>query len=60
MANSSYTGMNLVDMARAHGDLAPVLPVGGFYETVALSAINDSMTDMLLGSARGLAVQLQV
>ena len=53
MANSSYTGMNLVDMARAHGDLAPVLPVGGFYETVALSAINDTMTDMLLGSARG-------
>lgn len=53
MANSSYTGMNLVDQARSHGDLAPVLPVGGFFETVALSAINDTMTDMLLGSARG-------
>ena len=26
MANSSYTGMHLVDMARSHGDLAPVLP----------------------------------
>ena len=48
MANSSYTGMHLVDMARSHGDLAPVLPTGGFYETVALSAINDTMTDMLL------------
>ena len=53
MANSSYTGMNLVDQARSHGDLAPVLQTGGFYETVALSAINDTMTDMLLGSARG-------
>jgi hypothetical protein len=53
MANSSYTGMHLVDQARSHGDLAPVLPTGGFYETVALSAINDTMTDMLLGSARG-------
>ena len=53
MANSSYTGMHLVDMARSHGDLAPVLPTGGFYETVALSAINDTMTDMLLRERRG-------
>jgi hypothetical protein len=53
MANSSYTIQNLVDMARTMGDLAPTLPTGGFYETLALSITNDVMTDMLLGSARG-------
>ena len=53
MSQSSYTLLQLVDMARSHGDLAPVLPTGGYFETVALSAANDTMTDMLLGSARG-------
>jgi hypothetical protein len=53
MANSSYTVQNLVDQARTMGDLAPVLPTGGYYETLALSITNDVMTDMLLGSARG-------
>ena len=53
MSNSSYTGQLLVDQARTQGDLAPVLPTGGFYDTLALSVINDVMTDMLLGSAKG-------
>lgn len=53
MGNSSYTVQNLVDIARARGDLAPTLPVGGAYETVALSAINDAMTEMLAGSWKG-------
>jgi hypothetical protein len=53
VSNSSYTGQNLVDMARTMGDLAPVLPTGGFFDTLALSVINDVMTDLLLGSARG-------
>ena len=53
MSNSSYTGQMLVDQARTMGDLAPVLPTGGFYDTLALSIINDCMTDMLLGSAKG-------
>jgi len=35
------------------GDLAPTLPTGGFYETLALSIANDVITDMLLGSAKG-------
>ncbi len=53
MGNSSYTVQNLVDIARAMGDLAPTLPTGGSYETVALSAINDAMTAMLAGSSKG-------
>lgn len=53
MGNSSYTIQNLVDIARAMGDLAPTLPTGGAYETVALSATNDAMTGMLAGSHKG-------
>ena len=53
MANSSYTIQMLVDQARTQGDLAPVLPTGGFFDTLALSIANDVMTDMLLGSAKG-------
>lgn len=53
MGNSSFTLQNLVDDARAMGDIAPTLPVGGFYETTALSAANDSMTAMLAGSSKG-------
>lgn len=53
MGNSSYTLQNLVDIARAMGDLAPTLPTGGAYETIALSAINDAMTAMLAGSSKG-------
>jgi hypothetical protein len=53
MGNSSYTLQNLVDIARAMGDLAPTLPTGGSYETVALSAINDAITAMLAGSSKG-------
>jgi hypothetical protein len=53
MGNSSYTLQNLVDIARAMGDLAPTLPTGGSYETIALSAINDAMTAMLAGSSKG-------
>ena len=37
MPNSSYSIQNLVDMARTQGDLAPTLPTGGFYETLAIS-----------------------
>lgn len=53
MGNSSYTLQNLVDDARSMGDLAPTLPVGGYFETVALSAANDAMTAMLAGSSKG-------
>lgn len=53
MGNSSYTLQNLVDISRALGDVAPTLPVGGEYETVALSALNDAMTAMLAGSHKG-------
>lgn len=53
MGNSSYTLQNLVDIARTRGDIAPALPTGGAYETVALSAANDAMTEMLAGSAKG-------
>ena len=53
MGNSSFTVQNLVDVARAMGDLAPTLPTGGSYETVALSAVNDAMTGMLAGSSKG-------
>jgi hypothetical protein len=53
MGNSSYTVQNLVDIARAMGDLAPTLPTGGAYETVALSATNDAMTALLAGSSKG-------
>jgi hypothetical protein len=51
--NSSYTIQNLVDMARSIADLAPTLPTGGFYETVALMAANDAMLQFLNGSSRG-------
>lgn len=53
MGNSSHTVQELVDDARTMGDLAPTLPVGGYYETTALSAANDSMTAMLAGSSKG-------
>jgi len=53
MGNSSFTIQNLVDIARTRGDIAPALPIGGSYETVALSASNDAMTAMLAGSAKG-------
>jgi hypothetical protein len=53
MGNSSYTLQNLVDITRSLGDLAPTLPVGGSYEIVATSAINDCMTAMLAGSSHG-------
>ena len=53
MGNSSFTLQNLVDVARTRGDIAPALPTGGSYETVALSAANDAMTAMLAGSAKG-------
>jgi hypothetical protein len=53
MGNSSYTLQNLVDIARTRGDIAPALPTGGSYETVACSAANDAMTAMLAGSAKG-------
>lgn len=53
MGNSSFTLQNLVDIARTRGDIAPALPTGGAYETVALSAANDAMTAMLAGSAKG-------
>lgn len=53
MGNSSYTIQNLVDIARTRGDIAPALPTGGSYETVALSATNDTMTAMLAGSNKG-------
>lgn len=53
MGNSSYTLQSLVDIARAMSDLAPTLPTGGSYETVALSAINDAITAMLAGSSKG-------
>lgn len=53
MGNSSYTIQNLVDIARTRGDIAPALPTGGSYETVALSAANDAMTAMLAGSDKG-------
>jgi hypothetical protein len=52
MGNSSFTLQNLVDIARTRGDIAPALPTGGSYETVALSAANDAMTAMLAGSAK--------
>jgi len=51
--NSSYTLQNLCDIARSLGDLAPTLPVGGSYEIVATSAVNDAMTAMLAGSSHG-------
>lgn len=53
MGNSTFTIQNLVDDARTLGDLAPTLPVGGSYDTVALSAVNDTMTAMLAGSSKG-------
>lgn len=53
MGNSSYTLQNLVDIARAMTDIAPTLPVGGEYEVVALSCINDAITAMLAGSSKG-------
>src|SRR5579859_4918350 len=53
MGNSSFTLQNLVDIARTRGDIAPALPVGGSYETIALSAINDAITWLLSGSAKG-------
>lgn len=53
MGNSSFTLQNLVDIARTRGDIAPALPVGGSYETVALSCANDAMTAMLNGTRRG-------
>lgn len=53
MGNSSYTIQNLVDIVRVLGDVAPTLPTGGSYETVALSAANDTMTTLLAGSAKG-------
>jgi hypothetical protein len=53
MGNSSYTLQQLVDIARAMGDIAPVLPTGGAYQTVALAAANDAMTAMIAGSSKG-------
>ena len=60
MGNSSYTLQALVDIARSMGDLAPTLPTGGAYETVATSAANDVMTAMVAGQFQGFPVQFQV
>ena len=35
------------------GDCAPVLPTGGYYATVAVSAANDTMTAMIAGNQNG-------
>ena len=53
MGNSSFRIQDLVDIARTRGDIAPALPTGGAYETVALSCANDAMTAMLAGSEKG-------
>lgn len=53
MGNSSYTLQSLVDIARALGDIAPVLPTGGAYEITALAAANDTMTAMIAGNSKG-------
>jgi hypothetical protein len=53
MGNSSYTLQNLVDIARALGDIAPVLPTGGSYEITATAAANDAMTAMIAGNSKG-------
>ena len=42
-----------MDIARSLGDIAPTLPTGGAYETVATSSANDVMTAMLAGSSHG-------
>jgi hypothetical protein len=53
MGNSSYRLQDAVDIARAIGDLAPTLPTGGAYETIATAAMNDAMTALLAGSSHG-------
>ena len=54
MANSSFTLQNLVDDARAMGELAPTLPTGGSFEITALSAANDVITALVAGgNSRG-------
>ena len=51
--NSSIQIRQLVDDARTFGDIAPVLPTGGFSLQPALSIVNDTMTAMLVGSPDG-------
>ena len=51
--NSSIKIRQLVDDARTFGDIAPVLPTGGFSLQPALSIVNDTMTAMLMGSPDG-------
>lgn len=51
--NSSYRLQDLVDIARSMGDIAPVLPTGGYFAQVAYSAANDAMTAMLAGNQNG-------
>lgn len=53
MGNSSKQIRELVDDARTFGDIAPVLPTGGFSNQPALSIVNDTMTSMLMGSPDG-------
>ena len=53
MGNSSQTIRSLVDDARSFPELSPTLPTGGYWETVALSAVNDTMTAMLMGTPEG-------
>jgi hypothetical protein len=53
MGNSSKQIRELVDDARTFGDIAPVLPTGGFSLQPALSIANDTMTAFLMGSPDG-------
>lgn len=53
MGNSSIQIRQLVDDAQSFGELAPTLPTGGYSDAPALSAVNDTMTAMLMGTPNG-------
>lgn len=53
MGNSSKQIRELVDDASAFPELAPVLATGGFSDAPAISIVNDTMTDMLMGTPNG-------
>jgi hypothetical protein len=53
VGNSSVKLQETVDDARSFGELAPVLPTGGFVANPALSIANDVMQQMIQGGPDG-------
>lgn len=53
MGQSTYQISDVVDDARTYGELAPILPSGGYVAIPAISIANDTLQNMLSGGPDG-------